>query len=61
MNLSNKLTKSLFGAVLAFAFAFSVSASTVCTCTSGSMTIELTDDGFKMSCSDGGRVRCVIS
>lgn len=47
--------------LMALLISLSVSAGTVCTCESGSMTVEITDDGkIKMSCSDGGRIRCTM-
>lgn len=58
MKITIKLTCLLIGMMLSL----TVTAATVCTCESGSMIVEITDDGLvKMSCSGGGRLSCTVS
>ena len=58
MKNKKKLFTLLFSTFLGISTAYALPMT--CSCTEGNMRIETTDSGWEMSCTDGGRVSCVI-
>lgn len=54
-----KIVSLILASTIGMSSAYAIPKMT-CSCTSGSMIIEFTKTGFKRSCTDGGRVSCVL-